>query len=139
MSLNLVYWIIAGVIATSTMSIFQLFLIKFEGKKAVPEFYENAKILSTLFKKPWEQIYWYAVSIHYLHGITGAIGLGLILFLYSIELSVVVCIVFSIILWIVLLIIHKPITGECLYDQKTAIVGSFFSHQIYGLTFLFLY
>ncbi|MFX0114348.1 MAG: hypothetical protein ACFFB3_07360 [Candidatus Hodarchaeota archaeon] len=136
MDFDVLLWIVAGVIATVIMTIPQLVQIYFQGKNAVPEFTENAYILSRLTGGEWEQLYWKAVPLHFGHGILGAFLYGGGLVILSIEISILTSFLYGLILWLSLLLTHERITGENIYANRNGMFGSFLWHQAYSFAFL---
>lgn len=128
-------WTIIGLVATFLMTLFQLFFVKIFDKSVIPEFYENAKILEYLLNINWEKIYWYGFILHFLHGILGSLFLGLIIFLSNLNLTLINSVAYGLFLWIILLIIHYPITKENIVyplSYKKVII-TFGSHMLYSL------
>ena len=132
-------WIGIGVVATAVMTIFQIVQIFSQGKKSVPEFYENSRLLERVIKKDWETVYWLSLPLHFIHGIGGAIGLGIILMVLALPSDIIIGLIYGLSLWIILLIIHKPITGENILSHKEQLIGSFISHLIYGISLSLLF
>ncbi|MFW9778221.1 MAG: hypothetical protein ACFFE8_05140 [Candidatus Heimdallarchaeota archaeon] len=136
----IIRWVIIGILATTSMTIPQLVLIWRYDKRIVPEFYENAHLLTKIFPSySWEELYWKATPLHYLHGVLGATALGIVLCLFEITMAPLIAFVYALILWIGLLLIHKPITGENILQQRGSLLTSFFSHLFYSGILLWLF
>jgi hypothetical protein len=132
---DLIFWIFAGIIATIAMSIFQLTQLGYYEKKSIPEFDQNAHLLSRATGKTWEEVYWYGLPLHFGHGILGAIFFGLLVEFNLAQGELLYGIGYGIFLWIILLIIHKPITRENIFAPfpNSRLLSSFISHMIYGI------
>ena len=147
---NIVNGIIAGLISTCLMTIFEIPFWRIWGIEGILEWHEN-QILTSKLKRKFAREEFDTVSyaeILILHFINGALASIIFPFVYlffisiffrnDYALSILLGIVYGILLWVITLIpIHKPITGLSLWNHplgRGPVIVSFCGHIVYGTT-----
>lgn len=141
--------IIAGLISTCIMTIYEIPFWRIWGIKGILEWHENQVLTSKLLKnisKTKSSTGTYA-GILLLHIINGTLAGIIFPFIYLIfisffsqafQLSTILGIIFGILLWLLTLLpIHKPITGLPVWNHplgKGPAIISFCGHVLYGFT-----
>jgi hypothetical protein len=148
---NIVDGIIAGLVSTCLMTIFEIPFWRIWGIPGVLEWHEN-QILTAKLKRKFTKDAHDAVSytgILVLHVINGVLASIIFPFVYIFfistffmnddnSLSIILGIVYGTLLWtITLLPIHKPITGLSVWNHplgRGPAIVSFCGHILYGIT-----
>ena len=142
--------LIAGLISTGIMTIFELPFWKMWGIQGILEWHENQILISKLIKK-FKRTEFSTVNypgillLHIINGILAAIVFPFVnlyftslFFPNEFRLYIIHGIVYGILLWILTLLpIHKPITGLSIWNHplgKGPTIISFCGHIIYGIT-----
>jgi hypothetical protein len=142
--------IIAGLVSTSIMTIYEIPFWRIWGIKGILEWHENQILTSKLIKKFSEtesDMDTYA-GILLLHTINGTLAGIIFPFIYlfftslsythGFQLSAILGTIFGILLWLLTLLpIHKPITGLSVWNHplgKGPAIISFCGHILYGFT-----
>ena len=139
--------IIAGLIATSIMTIFEIPFWKFWGIKGILEWHENQIIGSKILKKfkrtNYNVNYTVILLLHIINGVLAAIVFPFVNLIFSYPsfsnrylLSMICGIIYGILLWMLTLLpIHKPITGLSIRNHPLGngpSIVSFSGHILYG-------
>ena len=139
--------IIAGLIATSIMTIFEIPFWKFWGIKGILEWHENQIIGSKILKKfkrtNYNVNYTVILLLHIINGVLAAMVFPFINLIFPYPsfsnryiLSITYGIVYGIFLWVLTLLpIHKPITGLPIRNHPLGngpLIVSVSGHVIYG-------
>ncbi len=142
--------IIAGLISTSIMTIFEIPFWKLWGIKGILEWHENQiiglKILKKFKRTNYNVNYTIILLLHFINGVLAAMVFPFVNmifpfppFLNKYLLSITYGIGYGILLWILTLLpIHKPITGLSIRNHPLGsgpTIVSFSGHILYG-TFL---
>ena len=147
---NIVDGIVAGLVSTCIMTIFELPFWRIWGIVGVLEWHEN-QILTSKLKRKFTKDEHNAVSytgilvLHVINGVLASIVFPFvyiffisIFFINDYILSIILGIVYATLLWtITLLPIHKPITGLSVWNHplgRGPAIVSFFGHIAYGIT-----
>ncbi len=147
---NIVDGIIAGLVSTCIMTIFEIPFWRIWGIVGILEWHEN-QILTSKLKRKFTRDEYNAVSyaeiliLHIINGVLASIIFPFVyLFFTSIfyindyRLSTTLGIVYGTLLWtITLLPIHKPITGLSVWNHplgRGPVIVSFCGHIVYGIT-----
>ncbi len=149
---NIVDGIVAGLVSTCLMTIFEIPFWRIWGIAGVLEWHEN-QILTSKLKRKFTKDEHNAVSytgilvLHVINGVFASIIFPFVyIFLISMFfindyycLSIMLGIGYGTLLWtITLLPIHKPITGLSVWDHplgRGPAIVSFCGHIVYGITF----
>ena len=143
--------IVAGLVSTCIMTIFEIPFWRIWGIVGVLEWHENQILVSKLKRKFTKDATHDAVSytgiliLHVINGVLASIIFPFVyIFLISIffingySLSIMLGIVYGTLLWtITLLPIHKPITGLSVWNHplgRGPAIVSFCGHIVYGIT-----
>jgi hypothetical protein len=141
---------IAGLISTTIMTIFEIPFWKIWRIQGILEWHENQILVSSLIKKfkrfEFNNVNY--IGIFLLHFINGTLAAIVFPFVYlfftssffpnEIRVSIMIGIIYGILLWILTLLpIHKPITGLSVWNHplgKGPVIISFCGHLLYGIT-----
>jgi uncharacterized membrane protein YagU involved in acid resistance len=142
--------IIAGLISTAMMTIFEIPFWRLFGIQGILEWHENQILVSRVLKKIKKRerdtvCYTGILLLHIINGTAASIVFPLVnLFFTSLfsqnefRLSIIFGIAYGILLWtLTLLPIHKPITGLSIWNHplgKGPAIISICGHLIYGIT-----
>lgn len=142
--------IIAGLVSTCIMTIYEIPFWRIWGIKGILEWHENQILTSKLIKKFSKTksdtcIYKGIFLLHIINGTLAGITFPFIylfftplFFSHSFQLSTTLGIIFGILLWLLTLLpIHKPITGLPVWNHplgKGPAIISFCGHILYGFT-----
>jgi uncharacterized membrane protein YagU involved in acid resistance len=142
--------IIAGIISTVMMTIFEIPFWKMMGIQGILEWHENQILVSKILKKFKRRdhdtvCYTGILLLHIINGTVAAIVFPYVnLFFTSLfsqnefSLSIIFGVAYGILLWtLTLLPIHKPITGLPIWNHplgKGPAIISICGHLIYGIT-----
>ncbi len=143
--------IIAGLISTSLMTIFEIPFWRKWGIQGILEWHENQILISKLIKKitriEYDTISYNGILLlHITNGVITAIVFPFVNLYFSslffssneMRISIMLGIAYGILLWILTLLpIHKPITGLPVWNHpigKGPAIVSFCGHIIYGIT-----
>ena len=142
--------IIAGLVSTCIMTIYEIPFWRIWGIKGILEWHENQILTSKLIKKFSKTksdtcIYTGIFLLHIINGTLAGITFPFIylfftplFFSHSFQLSTTLGIIFGILLWLLTLLpIHKPITGLPVWNHplgKGPAIISFCGHILYGFT-----
>ena len=139
--------IIAGLISTSIMTIFEIPFWKLWGIKGILEWHENqiigSKILKKIKKTNYKANYKVILLLHIINGVLAAIVFPFVNLIFPYPtfsnrylFSIIYGIVYGILLWILTLLpIHKPITGLSIKNHPLGngpSIVSFSGHILYG-------
>ena len=147
---NIVDGIVAGLVSTCLMTIFEIPFWRIWGIAGVLEWHEN-QILASKLKSKFTKDEHNAVSyteiliLHVINGVLASIIFPFvyiffisILFINDYSLSITLGIMYGTLLWtMTLLPIHKPITGLSVWNHplgKGPAIISFCGHILYGFT-----
>jgi uncharacterized membrane protein YagU involved in acid resistance len=142
--------IIAGLISTGMMTIFEIPFWKLLGIQGILEWHENQilvlKVLKKFKRREHDTVCYIGILLlHIINGTVASIVFPFVnLFFTSlfsqneIRLSIIFGMAYGILLWtLTLLPIHKPITGLPIWNHplgKRPAIISIFGHIIYGIT-----
>ncbi len=142
--------IIAGLVSTCIMTIYEIPFWRIWGIKGILEWHENQILTSKLIKKFSKTksdtgIYAGILLLHIINGTLAGITFPFIylffiplFFSHSFQWSTTLGIIFGILLWLLTLLpIHKPITGLPVWNHplgKGPAIISFCGHVLYGFT-----
>ncbi|MEJ7642533.1 MAG: hypothetical protein WKF36_10115 [Candidatus Nitrosocosmicus sp.] len=147
---NIVDGIVAGLVSTCLMTIFEIPFWRIWGIEGVLEWHEN-QILTSKLKRKFTKDEHNAVSyteiliLHVINGVLASIIFPFvsiffisIFFINDYSLSIMLGIVYGTLLWtMTLLLIHKPITGLSVWNHplgRGPAIVSFCGHIVYGIT-----
>jgi hypothetical protein len=141
--------IIAGLVSTCIMTIYEIPFWRIWGIKGILEWHENQILTSKLVKdisktKSYIGIYAGILLLHIINGTLAGIIFPFIYLIFisffsqAFQLSTILGIIFGILLWLLTLLpIHKPITGLPVWNHplgKGPAIISFCGHVLYGFT-----
>lgn len=133
--------IIAGLVATGAMTLFELPFWKKWGLAGVFEWHENQILASRLLRRDVKNLDLQGIfALHFINGGLGGLGLGLFLQIMPSFSSVPLLalgMAYGIFLWLLTLApIHRPITGLCPWNHplgKGPALASLAGHVLYGM------
>ena len=132
--------LITGLLATLFMTIFQIPIWKKWGIFSILQWHENQTLTSKLFNKSIDDSLLPSFAFHSLHGGLGGIGFAAVVYYFHITNYIFAGSVLGVLFTFILLLIHKPITGNSPFKQPLNMnpfgpfVISLISHLVYGLT-----
>jgi hypothetical protein len=141
--------IIAGLVSTCIMTIYEIPFWRIWGIKGILEWHENQILTSKLLKgisktKSYTGTYAGILLLHIINGTLAGIIFPFIYLIFisffsqAFQLSTILGIIFGILLWLLTLLpIHKPITGLPVWNHplgKGPAIISFCGHVLYGFT-----
>jgi hypothetical protein len=141
--------IIAGLVSTCIMTIYEIPFWRIWGIKGILEWHENQVLTSKLLKnisktKSYTGTYAGILLLHIINGTLAGIIFPFIYLIFisffsqAFQLSTILGIIFGILLWLLTLLpIHKPITGLPVWNHplgKGPAIISFCGHVLYGFT-----
>jgi hypothetical protein len=139
--------IIAGLISTGIMTIYEIPFWKLWGIKGILEWHENqiigSKILKKFKRNNYHVNYTVILLLHIINGVLAAIVFPFVNLIFSYPsfsnrylLSIIYGIIYGILLWMLTLLpIHKPITGLSIRNHPLGngpSIVSFSGHILYG-------
>ena len=136
----------AGLISTGVMTIMEIPFWKKWGITSILEWHENQILSSKFLRVTHSDSFLGILSLHFLNGSLGGLGLllGLILFPHIVNIHFLILgSMYGIFLWVLTLIpIHKPITGINPFRHPLGtgpVIVSFLGHIFYGITLISLF
>lgn len=135
------YGLLGGLVATLSMTVFEIPFWKKWGLKGILEWHENQILYSKLTSNNPNRLNFFGVFLlHFINGGLGGLGFYLLLYIVPFVLTssvYIVGIVYGLVLWILTLLpIHKPITSIDPFDHPQGVgplVVSLIGHLIYGI------
>ena len=118
--------LITGLLATLFMTIFQIPIWKKWGIFSILEWHENQTLTSELFNKSIDDSLLPSFAFHSLHGGLGGIGFAAVVYYFQITNYIFAGSVLGVLFTFILLLIHKPITGNSLWSN----IGILFIYSI---------
>lgn len=107
------------------------------GMKAVSEWHLNQALMARLLHRPPQDLVLQGLILHFVHGGLAGIIFALILPIFSQGIPVVeVGIVFGLLLWVIAMLIVKPVTGVGFRNHPIRLlplVVSLGGHLLYGI------
>jgi hypothetical protein len=147
---NIIYGIIAGLISTCLMTLFEIPFWKFWGINGIFEWHENQVLASKIKRKLGKEEnstvgYTEILALHIINGVIAStifpfiyLFLNTMLFTNDYRISIGFGILYAIILWVITLLpIHKPITGLSVWSHplgRGPLIVSFCGHIVYGIS-----
>lgn len=127
---------VAGLFSTGVMSLVEYPIWRMWGMEGVSEWHLNQVMVGRIMNRAPHSVVAQGLLLHFLHG--GLAGIVFVLLLPSIQnVPVIVAGVgFGIILWIIALLIMKPLIGVGFRHQSLnlmPLIVSFGGHILYGL------
>lgn len=139
MNMLLISGLVAGLLSTAMMTLFEISAWKRWGLFGVYEWHENQAITTYLLGDTSGKTHYFGIFFfHFLNGTLAGIAFPyLVSFVLPYAPLLVVSIIYGIILWLLTLApIHKPITGLSPWNHppgRWPAVTSLVGHIIYGL------
>lgn len=130
---------LAGLAATSAMTLFEIPIWKRFGLRGVLEWHENQILSTKFFRLAESDLHTKGIFLlHFANGGLGGVGFVLALMVFSLAANTIILgVIYGIFLWIVTLVpIHKPITGITPWRHPDGIIpmiASLIGHIIYGV------
>ena len=127
---------VAGLASTAVMSLAEYPIWRRWGMEGVSEWHLNQVMVGRLMRRSPQTVVAPGLVLHFLHG--GVAGIVFVLLLSNIPsiLSIGAGVGFGIVLWIIALIIMKPVTGIGFRDHPLRLlplIVSLGGHVLYGL------
>lgn len=137
---SLLVGLAAGLLATALMTLVELPVYRRFGMEAVLEFHENMATLAKWTGRPAADHFLEALPLHFLHGGVGGLVLAAALNwvpgLFALTATRVLGWLFGLLLWLVTLAIHRPITGVSAVRHPRGpwpALLSLATHSVYGV------
>jgi uncharacterized membrane protein YagU involved in acid resistance len=127
---------LAGLISTEVMSLTEYPIWRKWGMAGVSEWHLNQVIMSRFLHRPAEALITPGLALHFLHGGLAGIVFAVILPILHVHNTVAAGVIFGVVLWIIALLIMKPVTGTGFRGYELgwlALVVSLLGHLIYGI------
>ena len=133
---ELVTGFVAGLFSTGAMSLVEYPIWRRWGMEGVSEWHLNQVMVGRIMNRAPRSVVAQGLLLHFLHG--GLAGIVFVLLLPSIQKVPVMVggVGFGIILWVIALLIMKPVTGVGFRHQSLSLlplIVSFGGHVLYGL------
>jgi uncharacterized protein DUF6789 len=134
--------LVSGIAATAVMTVTEIPSWRKWGLLGVFEWHENQLLSTRFFHIPRHKLcFKYIFFLHFLNGSLAGIAFPLILSIPNVPITrdyiLVSSVAYGFMLWIVtLVLIHKPITGYCVWNHQLGhlpSIASLIGHLIYGL------
>ena len=134
--------LVSGIVATAVMTVTEIPSWRKWGLLGVFEWHENQLLSTKFFHIPRHKLcFKYIFFLHFLNGSLAGIAFPLILSILDVPITrdyiLVSSVAYGFMLWIVtLVLIHKPITGYCVWNHQLGhlpSIASLIGHLIYGL------
>jgi len=126
----------AGLFSTATMSLTEYPIWRRWGMEGVSEWHLNQALMARLFHRHPQDLVFQGLVLHFVHGAVAGIVFALILPVFSQGIPVVEAgVAFGLLLWIIAMLIMKPVTGIGLrnHDMRLLpLVVSLGGHLLYG-------
>ncbi len=139
--------LLGGLVATISMTVFEIPFWKKWRLKGILEWHENQILYSKLTNNNPHGLNLFGIFLlHFINGGLGGLGFYLLLYLvpsFTTPLIYIAGLIYGLVLWILTLLpIHKPITGIDPFNHPQGIgpiVVSLIGHLIYGITLSWIF
>jgi len=131
----------SGLVATAGMSLIEFPIWRKWGMEGVMEWHMNQSLMARLLGRPPQYLVSQGLILHFLHG--GLAGIVFVLMLPIVPRILIIYagVAFGLILWIISLLIMRPVTGVGLGGHPLrwlALVVALVGHLFYGILLAFL-
>jgi hypothetical protein len=129
--------LVAGLVATAAMSLTEYPIWRRWGIEGVSEWNLNQAIMARLLQRPPQEVVAQGLILHFLHGGLAGIIFALMLPIFSLGVpSIEAGVVFGLLLWVIAMLIMKPVTGMGFRNHPLGLVPlvvSLGGHLLYGI------
>lgn len=133
----IVVGIAAGLFSTAAMSLTEYPIWRRWGMEGVSEWHLNQALMARLLHRPPQDLVFQGLILHFVHGAVAGIVFVLILPIFSQGIPVVEAgVAFGLLLWVIAMLIMKPVTGIGLRNHHMRLlplVVSLGGHLLYGI------
>jgi len=126
----------AGLISTAVMSLTEYPIWRKWGMIAVSEWHLNQAIMAHFLHRPPQDLHVPGLALHFLHGGLAGVVFTLILAVFTVHSTIIVGAAFGLALWIIAILLMKPVTGTGFRGHKLGslpLIVSLIGHLIYGI------
>ena len=127
---------VAGLISTAVMSLTEYPIWRKWGMVAVSEWHLNQVIIAHFLHRPPQDLLVPGLALHFVHGGLAGIVFTIILAASYVHNTIVVGAAFGLVLWVIAVLLMKPVTGTGFRDYQLgqlSLVVSLLGHLIYGI------
>ena len=129
--------LVAGLVSTAAMSLTEYPIWRKWGMEGVSEWYLNQALMARLFKRPPQNLVVQGLLLHFVHGGLAGIIFALMVPVFSPGIPIIEAgLAFGLLLWIIAMLIMKPVTGVGLRNHPMRLlphVVSLGGHLLYGI------
>jgi len=129
--------LVAGLVSTAAMSLTEYPIWRRWGMEGVSEWHLNQALMARLLHRPPQDLVRQGLILHFVHGGLAGIIFALILPVFSRGIPVVEAgLAFGLILWVIAILILKPVTGVGFRNhpmRRVPLLVSLGGHLLYGV------